>query len=348
MFKPPFDLTDFPRNRDHEASLLQLSTLLAFELTELFPGHPVSTPNEILENLRKFYQVNRPFVQLLSPAIINSTLIEIQQAKVRKYFRPPEIAYVIPVHRCNPALLRLTVESLRLQIGVNCRAIFVIDGDGCQDISALERALAAEGDGLVCEVIVKQENMGVARARNTGMARVEAEFFSWLDANDVIHPLRSLHAILSLTNSSVQRVNTSYARVNLSSKKLVIRNMSFSHVGHTSFVALSSLLSEYGYLADLRFHEDSEYQQRLEFFRVPMIEVDVVGHYLDVQFGVGSELHLSGDTWEAFEVIDGHSSLLGSYSAFGTQDRIALDTIYREKYEELRSQAFGMHFPCIE
>lgn len=348
--------SDFSQHSSTQLLLAKHAALLSFELEQILPEGLAETSQDISLKLSAFYDNFLQASRLLSPAIIAKTLEWISQSRAIEFNHVPKISYIIPVHECDPELIRLTIESLACQIGVDCHSIFVIDGDNPRDQKAIADGLAQITGRINAHIITKPHKTGVARARNTGMRIIQTEFFSWLDANDVIHPLRSLHGILQLINSPPnQRINTSYARVNLRTQKIAIRNLRFSFTGHTSFIAYTSLLNQHGYLADLPYHEDTEYQQRLEFFRVPMIDSSTVDHYLDISFdeskntlATQKDLHLSSDTWQSTHVIKKHPFLEGSYSGELTSERIAFNQSFQEKYEEALEELSRKHFPCIE
>lgn len=347
---------DFEQPSLSRLSLTKHAALLHFELQRIFPSSELETNREILSKLSFIYENLRQSCQLLSPDIITSTLDWINQSRTIEFNHIPTISYVIPVHNCDPDLIVQTAQSLACQIGVDCHSIFVVDGNNPKDQDSIINAINHTEGKIKPSIIIKPYNSGVARARNTGMAAIKTEFFSWLDANDIIHPLRSIHGILRLINSRPnQRINTSYARVNLKQDKIAIRNLRFSFAGHTSFIAYSSILEQYGYLADLPYHEDTEYQQRLEFFRVPMIENPIIDHYLDVSLSDSEtareterQAHLSGDTWQSSHSVNNHPFLEGTYSGELTSERLAFNQAFEEKYETAMAELSQKHFPCIE
>ena len=284
--------------------------------------------------------------KILSQNIVEETINEITLFGNKKLVSLPSITYIIPVHNCDPELISLTVESLANQIAVQIKSIFILDGASGNDAAALANCLAGKKQLIGAKVIQHDTNKGVAAARNTGMQQITTEFFSWLDANDIIHPLRSIHGILRLINNDAIRINTSYARAMLKTGKIVLRNHKFGHTGHTSFIATKEILDMFGYLVDLRAHEDTEYQRRLEYFNAKMCSTEVIGHYLDLNPGSSSHLHLSHDTWESLEVIEGHSYLGATYSGKATPERQAISQKYRLLYEKILRESLTQSFPA--
>lgn len=340
---------DFSSIAPAESQLTKHSASISFELYRLFPSAKTITPQAIYNILSEFYAQHHPYCTLLSPHIINATLFELNKAHQYHFFRQPEITYVIPVHNCNSSTFRLTVNSLSGQIGVTCKSIFIIDGENKNDLLALKDALEECPRQIQHSIIVKKDNSGVSRARNTGMKRITSEFFSWIDANDAIHPLRSIHGIMMLINNiEYKRVNTSYSRINLASKKIAIRNMRFSFCGHTSFIAYTETIKKYGFLADIPYHEDTEYQQRLEYFKLPMLESPYVDHFLDIDISNQGSKHLSKDTWENVDAIEGHPFLGATYSGNLTEERQVFNQKFYEQYEKVLSEALNGIFPCLE
>ncbi len=284
--------------------------------------------------------------KILSANIVEETINEIALFGGKKLVSLPSITYIIPVHNCDPELISLTIESLANQIAVQIQSIFIIDGESSNDAATLANCLADKKQLIGAKVIQHDANKGVAAARNTGMKQITTEFFSWLDANDIIHPLRSIHGILRLINNGAIRINTSYARAILKTGKLVLRNHKFGHIGHTSFIATKEILDKFGYLVDLRAHEDTEYQRRLEYFNANMCSTEVIGHYLDLNPGSSSHLHLSHDTWESLEIIEGHSYLGATYSGKATAERQAIALKYGLFYEKILRESLMQSFPA--
>lgn len=94
----------------------------------------------------------------------------------------PIVSIVIPAYNC-ATTIRQTIASCLAQTlqGIE---IIVVD-DGSTDATA---AVLAEFSGSVC--VIRQENRGLAAARNAGLARARGDFIAWLDADDVAEPQR--------------------------------------------------------------------------------------------------------------------------------------------------------------
>ncbi|GDX77118.1 hypothetical protein LBMAG41_21960 [Cyanobium sp.] len=80
-----------------------------------------------------------------------------------------------------------------------------------------------------------ERNRGVGLCRNRAFQEVTAPFFSCLDADDIFHPLRCLHALLALQSSGVDRLNTGWSRVSLDENKIVLINDRLHCTGQSSF-----------------------------------------------------------------------------------------------------------------
>ena len=347
---------DFERINAFEPLLSRYAALLDYEIARLFNKYTDDHVALIHSILSDFYTRNGVLCHNLSSSIITNTIGLLRSCRNIDARCLPRITYVVPVYRCDPVLIGQTIKSIADQIGVDCEGIFVIDGDRPADVTAVQLGIKEVRPSFKASIVVKQRRNGVARARNTGMKMIKTEFFSWLDANDLIHPLRSLYSIVQLINNpSFQRINTRYARVSLRTNKVVIRNLQFSFPGHATFVAYSLLLKQYGFLGDLPYHEDTEYLQRLRHFRVPMLESNLVDYYADInlqtdkislQEETGS--HLSRDTWGEIHTIDNHPAIEASYDCELTGERLGINLEFQERYKRALEDLSERFFPCIE
>ena len=284
----------------------------------------------------------------LSKNILTSTLEQIRLSRQHEYLRLPSITYIVPVFNCNADKIFATLKSIHDQIGVTPHAIIVIDGPQKSDLLNVQNAINKISEDFQSTIIQKRENGGVAKARNTGMKYIRTEFFSWVDSHDLLHPLRSIHAISHILNTGSSRINTAYSRVNLESKKIYLRNHRLFFIGHTSFVSRKDLLNTMGYLLDLKRHEDTEYERRHEFFNIKITENETVGHYLDLEAEISEKEHLSGDTWGSRQTIEGHPYLQGSYHGSITNERKAINASTSNLYRKIMEEVAENHFPCIE
>jgi len=98
----------------------------------------------------------------------------------------PTAAIIIPCYNYEKIVGR-AIESARAQTYPLLTKIIVID-DGSDNPEAVKRAVkeAAQGDARV--MLVRQENSGVAIARNTGIAAAGTKYVACLDADDAIGP----------------------------------------------------------------------------------------------------------------------------------------------------------------
>ena len=120
----------------------------------------------------------------------------------------PTVAIVVPVYNVVDYLSD-TVESALRQTYRNLQIILVddgsVDGSGelCDEFS--------KRDGRV--VVVHQDNAGLSAARNAGLKRVDAEFVTFLDGDDVLAPT-AVQLLLEVANETrADVVSGSYKRV---------------------------------------------------------------------------------------------------------------------------------------
>ena len=151
----------------------------------------------------------------------------------------PRIAVVMPVYAPRRDLLRAALESLRGQVGVAIDCLISVDGrvEDRQLVEEVVAELEAAGDDSHWRVSVflLERDRGVGLCRNRAFQEVTAPFFSCLDADDIFHPLRCLHALLALQSSGVDRLNTGWSRVSLDENKIVLINDRLHCTGQSSF-----------------------------------------------------------------------------------------------------------------
>lgn len=337
---------DFPHRLFQPSLLTYLAAQLTVSLRSIFPAQK----DEFLtidDSLQEFYQREDPLPIVLSNDIITETLHELSDALKFAPKNLPEITYIVPIFNCDESKIFATLNSLAAQIGVKVIAILVVDGPNENDLKAVQSALSSLSKKLDYILINRTRNGGVSKARNTGMKLIKTPYFSWLDSHDIIHPLRSLHAILYLNNKGIERLNTGYSRACLNRKKIYIRNWRMHHCGHTSFVSRTHLLQKFGYLMDMRNHEDTEYQKRLEYFKAEMHYSSLVGHYLDLSIN-DPTAHLSSDTWNVIDAADNHPIIGGTYQGTITDERQRSNAQALNLYDSALKEMAQKYFPCIE
>lgn len=261
----------------------------------------------------------------------------------------PRLAVVIPLHHGRRELLEQAVVSLSRQVGVQIDCLISIDGER-QDLLLVEellRELKAHQTTPHWQVslLFSPENRGVGMCRNLALGQIKAPFFTCLDADDVFHPLRCLHALLLLLREDLMRLNTGWCRASLLERKLVLINDRLGYVGHNSFLARSELLHQYGYLADLRFFEDTEFMLRHRFYGVPMKDSPVVSHYLHTE-PHDAYRSLASPCRREVHVIAGHPYLCGSVIAEQPSSWRAIELEYQERYRSLPREALAEAFPA--
>jgi len=89
------------------------------------------------------------------------------------------VSVVIPCFN-QAAFLAQAIESVRAQAGVDTEVVVVDDGstDGSGEVAA----------GFAGVVLHRQENAGLAAARNAGLSRCRGDFVVFLDADDLLLP----------------------------------------------------------------------------------------------------------------------------------------------------------------
>lgn len=94
----------------------------------------------------------------------------------------PLVSVVIPAFECSEFIAE-TLQSLFAQTFTNYETIVV--NDGSLDAVELESVLKPFFDKIV---YIKQQNAGVAAARNTAIRVARGEYLAFLDSDDIWHP----------------------------------------------------------------------------------------------------------------------------------------------------------------
>lgn len=95
---------------------------------------------------------------------------------------PPAVSVIIPAYNVTP-FIGDALDSLRAQTFRDFETIVV--NDGCPDSSNLERVLEPYRGEIV---YIRQENQGVAAARNTALRAARAPLVALLDPDDMWEP----------------------------------------------------------------------------------------------------------------------------------------------------------------
>lgn len=338
------DLIDFPDKDISIARILQKAALVDWYLLQAFSNKILAGQPRAVKTLPTFYSQFPIPCRVLSANIINNTLLALGDACSLGFHGLPQITYVVAAYRINTQKLSQTLLSIKSQVGVHAKIIIVVDG--CKKTYRnVKAAISNASTDMITTIISREENGGLGKARNTGMKEIQTEFFSFLDPHDVIHPLRSLHAILTMIRSESERINTSYSRFELATGKIFLCDGKVSKTGSVSFIARTSTIEKYGYLLDLRYHEDTEYMQRISFFGGEQVMTGVSAHYLD--FCPNSN-HLSSDTHDNISMIENDPEYAGIYTTKLSYRRRKLNGVCLDKYEEILRKVAIDEFPCIE
>ena len=108
------------------------------------------------------------------------------------------ISVIMPVYNAARTLPE-SLESIRLQSFRDFELIFVEDGSTDASVEMLE-AFAASAD-FPCHIVSQLHNMGVAAARNRGVAAACGEYLAFVDADDRIEPQALETAVRALDAS---------------------------------------------------------------------------------------------------------------------------------------------------
>jgi len=338
---------DFDYSRDISPQILVHAIDIAGSLSECYGITDINLP-PIIDSLKWFYSTKWNHLTALCPSLITSTLLEIGQGCSINFNSIPEISYVVPVFKPNEDSLSETLVSIKHQIGVLVKIIIILDGEEAKAEEMVRRLIERHDLSGSTKFLIKPVRSGVAKARNTGMKMVQTEFFSWLDAHDIIHPLRSLHSILLMLTNDSDRVNTLYARFESTSKKIMLANLKAELEGPHSFISKTDLLNQYGYLKDRPRHEDTEYLNRLNYFNLPMINDTVVAHFCELNANAGKGDHLSDDLRSDIHTFITNCDIGGAYKASSTVSRLTQDDKDQQYYRKLQSELAYKYFPCSE
>jgi glycosyltransferase involved in cell wall biosynthesis len=331
---------------------LDLIDRLATATAAALPWVSAEDQDRIQAKLLDFGSHFWTFSHYLSLSLYSETLLLLNSGLAARWLpERPRVAVVVPVYCADRDLLHMALQSLQNQLGVHLDVWISIDGreQDQQLVADVLRQLEAEPGSAATaigslQVLYNSSNVGVGRCRNRALQKLTAPWFTCLDADDIFHPLRCLHALLLLRQLGVERLNTGWSRVSLRQGKIILINGLMASHGHNSFVACTSLLQRYGYLADLRVHEDTEYQQRLQFFQVPMQATSAVGHYLNSEVTPNYQ-SLSTPLRKHVHPIENHPYLCGSVIAEADDERLNIHKRYQDHYRELFASALQTAFP---
>lgn len=334
---------------DQQLAHIERISSLADALTSL----PWISPDEqqaAAEILLEFDGIFWTFTNYLSLPLYSET-----EKMLRQYIGNPQISarpkisVIMPVYKAQRDLLESALRSLRLQIGVALEVLISIDGLD-DDLTLVEAVLESLDRQLgvsphvTTRLIFSQDNLGVGRCRNRALSETSGQWFTCLDSDDIFHPLRCLHSLLALLSLGVDRLNTSWSRVSLRQKKIVLINGRLSTYGHNSFLARTDVLRRFGFMANLRVHEDTEYQQRLAYFGASMQNSPIIGHYLHTEPD-SSYSSLSTPLRRETDHIQGHPYLCGSVIYGRDHERHKIERMFAEIYSTIFTNALLSSFP---
>jgi GT2 family glycosyltransferase len=97
----------------------------------------------------------------------------------------PLVSVLTPVYNTDPKWLARAVESVRRQIYPHWQLVLADDGSRSEATLAYLRSVA--GDRAI-DVLLAEENEGIADATNRALAAARGEFVAFLDHDDELHP----------------------------------------------------------------------------------------------------------------------------------------------------------------
>lgn len=314
------------------------------------PWMETSELEQISLRLLDFDSSHWSFLRVLSfPLYAELTAILASEEALLHLKNRPRIAVVMPVYEPRRDLLKAALASLRGQVAVAIDCLISVDGrlEDRQLVDEVVAELEAGGDGSHWRVSVFQleRNRGVGVCRNRAFQEITAPFFTCLDADDIFHPLRCLHALVALQISGVERLNTAWSRVSMEEKKIVLINDRLFCTGQSSFLARTEILSRCGYQADLRYFEDTEFMLRQAFFGVSMQNSPIVAHYMHTE-PRQDYASLSSECRQEVHPIIGHPYLCGTVIAVQPERWLEIERSHRQRYHALVAEALQAAYPA--
>ena len=97
--------------------------------------------------------------------------------------QPPKVSVVVPFYNEKPEFLKQCLASLAAQSYPSLEIIVVDDGSGVEEAKWLRSHLANKDNILL---VCHHENMGLAAARNTGIANATGNWITFLDSDDFL------------------------------------------------------------------------------------------------------------------------------------------------------------------
>ena len=187
----------------------------------------------------------------------------------------PSVTVVITAHDDGP-FIDVALESVRRQ-DISDWECVVIDDASVDNTTAVVLRHAEEDCRI--SLVRRDRNVGLAAARNTGIALAKGEFVTFLDADDYMFP-RTLGARLAAAQSSVERIAGSWCDWVLVGETAGIESVppnprNFETINYLSgggenqvistcqMIRRSVLVSLGGYDDDFRTAEDFEFATRL-------------------------------------------------------------------------------------
>lgn len=118
------------------------------------------------------------------------------------------VSIIVPVYNAEKYILE-TIEHVVAQTYTDWEMLLVVDG--CKDRSAqvIREYQEAKQEGRL-RIIVREENMGAARARNKGLQEATGRYIAYVDADDLWHPEKLSRQLQFLQEKQAAFVFTGY------------------------------------------------------------------------------------------------------------------------------------------
>lgn len=109
----------------------------------------------------------------------------------------PKVSVIIPCYNAEKTI-KNTLDSLKGQVYKNFKVILINDGSLDRTIEIIEKYI---NQNQFMDITLKTcDNGGVSRARNIGMMLCDTEYISFLDADDMYHPMFLERLVSELEN----------------------------------------------------------------------------------------------------------------------------------------------------
>lgn len=96
------------------------------------------------------------------------------------------VSIIVPVYNAEK-YIEQTIRHVAAQIYTDWELLLVVDGSGDRSVQVIQDYRETEGEERL-RLIVSEENMGAAKARNKGLQEAKGRYIAYLDADDLWMP----------------------------------------------------------------------------------------------------------------------------------------------------------------